>query len=173
MRLSWFTGFSVYHAMERLSHHVHVLIYSIKFYSLRVRNKVLVCIKFNLLQDFFSLFFFFFFLWNLLILVALSQSTDHSLVTFTHTFMHWWQRLPRKVPTAHQEQFGVQYLAQGCFDMQPGGARDSSQRPSECWTTRSASWAAAKEPKKPFYFDFFEAHCFVNKLPESQSFPSP
>ena len=30
---------------------------------------------------------------------------------------HWWQRLPCKVPTAHQEQFGVQYLAQGHFDM--------------------------------------------------------
>ena len=37
---------------------------------------------------------------------------------FTHTFIHWWQRLPCKVPTAHQEQFGVQYLAQGHFNMQ-------------------------------------------------------
>ena len=41
---------------------------------------------------------------------------------FTHTFIHWWRRLPCKVPTAHQEQFGVQYLAQGHFDMQLGGA---------------------------------------------------
>ena len=41
---------------------------------------------------------------------------------FTFTFIHWWQRLPCKVPTAHQEQFGVQYLAQGFFDMQLGEA---------------------------------------------------
>ena len=41
---------------------------------------------------------------------------------FTHTFIHWWQMLPRKVPAAHQEQFGVQYLAQGHFNMQLGGA---------------------------------------------------
>ena len=33
------------------------------------------------------------------------------------------QRLPWKVPTAHQEQFGVQYLAKGHLDMQVGGAR--------------------------------------------------
>ena len=32
---------------------------------------------------------------------------------------HWWQRPPCRVPTTHQEQFGVQYLAQGHFDMQP------------------------------------------------------
>ena len=25
----------------------------------------------------------------------------------THKFIHWWQRLPCKVPTDHQEQFGV------------------------------------------------------------------
>ena len=30
-----------------------------------------------------------------------------------------WQRLPCKMPTTHQEQFGVQYLAQGYLDMQP------------------------------------------------------
>ena len=35
----------------------------------------------------------------------------------------WWQRPPRKVPAAHQEQFGVQYLAQGHFDMQLSSAR--------------------------------------------------
>ena len=32
--------------------------------------------------------------------------------------LHWWQRPPCKVPTAHQEQVGVQYLAQGHFDIQ-------------------------------------------------------
>ena len=36
---------------------------------------------------------------------------------------HWWQRLPCKVPTAHQEQFGVQNLAQGHFYMQLCSAR--------------------------------------------------
>ena len=60
--------------------------------------------------------------------IALFQSTDHSrrfttLVRFTrsYTFIHWWQRLPCKVPTAHQEQFGLQYLAQE--HLQQGGAR--------------------------------------------------
>ena len=33
----------------------------------------------------------------------------------------WW-RPPCKVPAAHQEQFGVQYLAQGRFDMQLSSA---------------------------------------------------
>ena len=42
---------------------------------------------------------------------------------FTNTFIHWWQRLPCKVSTAHQEQFGVQYLVQGHFGMLLGGAR--------------------------------------------------
>ena len=32
------------------------------------------------------------------------------------------QKLPCNVPTAHQEQFGVQCLAQGHFNMQLGGA---------------------------------------------------
>ena len=31
---------------------------------------------------------------------------------------YWWQRPPCKVSTAHQEQFGVQHLAQGHIDMQ-------------------------------------------------------
>ena len=35
---------------------------------------------------------------------------------FTHTFTHWWQRLLCKVPSAHQEQCGVQRH----FYMQPG-----------------------------------------------------
>ena len=46
---------------------------------------------------------------------------------------HWWQRPPCKEPTAHQEQFGVQYLAQGHFDMQLSSARswDLNRRPSD------------------------------------------
>ena len=61
------------------------------------------------------------------IFIALFQSTDYSkcftiLATFTHTFIHWWQRVPCKAPTAYQEQFGVQYLAQGHLNMQLGGA---------------------------------------------------
>ena len=36
---------------------------------------------------------------------------------------HWWQRLPCKVPTAHHEQFGVQFIAQEHFNMQLGRAR--------------------------------------------------
>ena len=45
---------------------------------------------------------------------------------------HWWQRPPCKVPAAHQEQFGVQYLAQGHFDMQlsPAWSWDLDPRPS-------------------------------------------
>lgn len=35
---------------------------------------------------------------------------------FTHTVTHWWQRLLCKVPSAHQEQCGVQRH----FNMQPG-----------------------------------------------------
>ena len=27
-----------------------------------------------------------------------------SVDPFTHTFIHWWQGLPYKVPPAHQEQ---------------------------------------------------------------------
>ena len=38
---------------------------------------------------------------------------------FIHTFIHWWQRLPYTVPTAHQKQFGVQYLAQRHSNQQP------------------------------------------------------
>ena len=46
---------------------------------------------------------------------------------------HWWQRPSCKVPTAHQEQFGVQYLAQGHFDMQLSSAWswDLNQQPSD------------------------------------------
>ena len=39
------------------------------------------------------------------------------------TLIQWWQRLQCNVPTAHQEQFGVPYVAQGHFYMQLGGAR--------------------------------------------------
>lgn len=44
----WFQCISSYENWKRLSHQVHVLIYDIKFYSLRVRNKVLISFKFNL-----------------------------------------------------------------------------------------------------------------------------
>ena len=53
--------------------------------------------------------------------------TNTTLLRFihshTHTFIQWWQRLQCNVPTAHQEQFGVPYVAQGHFYMQLGGAR--------------------------------------------------
>ena len=43
---------------------------------------------------------------------------------------HWWQRPPCKLPTAHQEQFGVQYLAQ--LDMQLSQrSLDFNQQPKE------------------------------------------
>ena len=42
------------------------------------------------------------------------------------TFTHWWQRLPCRVASVHQEQFGVQYLAQGHLDMQLRGAGNST-----------------------------------------------
>ena len=35
-----------------------------------------------------------------------------------HPFTHWWQRLPYKVPTTHQEQFGVHFFPRGHFNMQ-------------------------------------------------------
>ena len=41
--------------------------------------------------------------------------------THKHTFTHWWWRLPCNMPTAHQGQFGVPYLAQGYFHMQQRG----------------------------------------------------
>ena len=43
-----------------------------------------------------------------------------------HTHIH--ALMAYMVPTAHQEQFGVQYLAQGLFDIQLGGSRDSNHR---------------------------------------------
>ena len=58
------------------------------------------------------------------IFIALFQSNNSSKrctihATFTHS--HTYSYMPCKVPTAHQAQFGVQYLAQGHFDMQLGG----------------------------------------------------
>ena len=44
----------------------------------------------------------------------------HQIHPFTNTLIHWWLRLPCKVPTAHQEQSGVQYHVQGFFSMQLG-----------------------------------------------------
>ena len=59
------------------------------------------------------------------IFVVLFQSNDSSkrhTHTHTHTHTHRWRRRPCRAPAAHQEQFGVQYLARGHFDMQLGGA---------------------------------------------------
>ena len=50
-------------------------------------------------------------------LSALQHFMSGHIHPFTHTFTQWRQRLPRKVPTAHQEQFGVQCRAQWHFDM--------------------------------------------------------
>ena len=49
---------------------------------------------------------------------------------------HRWQRLPCKMPTAHQEQFGVQYLAQGHYDKQLCSVQswDLNQWPSDHWS---------------------------------------
>ena len=40
----------------------------------------------------------------------------------TYKLFHILTLMACKVPAAHQELFGVQYLAQGCFNMQLGGA---------------------------------------------------
>ena len=58
---------------------------------------------------------------------------------------HWWQRPPCKVLTAHQEQFGVQYLAQGHFCMQLSSAWswDLNKRPPDHLPTCSPRWATA------------------------------
>ena len=48
-----------------------------------------------------------------------------------------WQRLPCKVPTAHQEQFRVQCLAQGHTEVGFEPARSEDHKPtcSTCWAT--------------------------------------
>ena len=61
-------------------------------------------------------FFFFFFCWSQSQL-SLSRGRVHpGQVASSSQGPHWWQRPPCKVPTAHKEQFGVQYL--GHFDLQ-------------------------------------------------------
>ena len=59
--------------------------------------------------------------------IELLQSTDRLKLLYNtcqiHPFIHWRQKLPCKAPTAHQEQFGVQYAA--------GRSRDSNQQPSD------------------------------------------
>ena len=50
---------------------------------------------------------------NRLAFLSYFQSTDHSkchIHPFTHTFIHWWQKLPCKGPSAHREQFWFQIL---------------------------------------------------------------
>ena len=43
-----------------------------------------------------------------------------------HRALHWLQWLTCKVPTAHQEQAGIQYLAQGHFNMLPNCQKENS-----------------------------------------------
>ena len=66
---------------------------------------------------------------------------------------YWWQWLPHKVPTAHQEQFWglvscsriLRHVAQSCRR----GAGDSNQQPSDHWSTSSTHWAIATELQPP------------------------
>ena len=62
---------------------------------------------------------------------------------------HWWERPPCKVPTTHREQFGVQQLPQGHFNMQLSSARswDLNQRP-------------ATSHEKPVFFDYLHSILF-------------
>ena len=57
---------------------------------------------------------------------------------------YWWQWLPHKVPSAHQEQFGgsVSYsrLLRHVAQSHPRGARDSNKWPSDHWSTSSIHW---------------------------------
>ena len=86
----------------------------------------------------------------------LFQSTDCSktlnntsemllFIRFTHTFIHWWRRLPCKVPAAHQEQFGFQFLAQGHFNMQLSSARIQTSNPP---ITRRPTLPPEQQPHK-------------------------
>ena len=71
--------------------------------------------------------------WTCIPLHKTLHSTCH-IHPLTHTFIHWCRKLPCKVPTAHQEKFGVQYLAQGHFDTQLNPARrsrDWNQQPDD------------------------------------------
>ena len=63
--------------------------------------------------------------------IVLLQSTYRSkgcktLVIFTH----WWQRLPCKVRTAHQDKFRVQYLAQGYMRFKETSSLPITRRPA-------------------------------------------
>lgn len=58
---------------------------------------------------------------------------------FIHTFIHWWQWLPCKVPTVHQEQFGVRCLAQGYLTCGQGSQGSEPETFSDYW--RTCSWA--------------------------------
>lgn len=65
-------------------------------------------------------------------------ASQHHINTITHTFIHWRQRLPSKVPPAHQDhtsthcwlcplgQFGVQWLVQGHFSSLTAGIRNQT-----------------------------------------------
>ena len=82
---------------------------------------------------------------------------------FTHTLIHWWQRLPCKVPAAHQEQFWVQYLAQVHFNMQLSSAWGS---PSTPWPTAAlykGTRLKKQNSKKPSWGPFlFMSHPWVS-----------
>ena len=57
----------------------------------------------------------------------------------------WWQRLPHRVPTAHQELFwgsvSCSRILWHVAQSHPRGVRDSNQRPSDHWSTSSTHWA--------------------------------
>ena len=76
---------------------------------------------------------------------------------------HWWQRLPCKLPTAHQEQFGAQYLAQGHFGMQLSvvWSWDLNQQPSNLLYLLSYSSPAQKNSWwEKIIFCFKRKPCF-------------
>ena len=97
----------------------------------------------------------------------------------------WWRRPPCKVPATHQEQSGVQYLAEGHFDMQISSAQswDLNQWPSDhtltcstCWATVTLTWQLNQNnldgwtADRHFWLDLpfsYHAPQIWNKLPEN------
>ena len=61
--------------------------------------------------------------------------------------LYWWQWLPHKVPTAHQEQFwgsvSCSRILRHVAQSHPRGSGDSNQWPSDHWSTSSTHWATA------------------------------
>ena len=60
---------------------------------------------------------------------------------------YWWQWLPHRVPTAHQEQFwgsvSCSRILRHVAQSHPRGAGVSNQQPSDHWSTSSTHWATA------------------------------